>query len=449
MPRSNGTQARHFVYSGTDLTSATNPESGTTSYQYDGAHHVTVRTDAKGQQTRYSYDRYGRLTQVQHWTGSPLAEDTRQRVDIYYDNTNPFSSTYSQNAWGRLAAVQLHGKSTGGDFYYMYSYNQAGRVTQQHLNYSFLNGPFDFDATYNWDNEGRMTQIGYPENGPVYQMQFDSMGRVGSMLDVTNGTSGAQEVRQRFLNRPSLIRIVAARVFALGGVAQEPSNDELARLLAAPTARDSPINALRNSASDRIPLLLSWTTTPPRGLGISQEELYIGLADAFGALKVSSAIPFLIKYIGLTRSMARPSIWWKSEETIISDFPSVQALVQMGTAASNCHRKYAVGWSFERRSFVRCHCPSPNCRSGRARLFDYGFTTSRIRAVLGLGGTAANGQKVAGLIKRPLLQPWLACIPAPPDPPRASLGNGYAGIISDIIADRCILVGWGHHAWRM
>jgi hypothetical protein len=42
----------------------------------------------------------------------------------------------------------------------MYSYNQAGRVTQQHLNYSFLNGPFDFDATYNWDNEGRMTQIG-------------------------------------------------------------------------------------------------------------------------------------------------------------------------------------------------------------------------------------------------------------------------------------------------
>src|ERR1051325_10175485 len=121
---------------------------------------------------------------------------------------------------------------------------------------------------------------------------------------------------------------MVAAVFAAGGcVAQEPSNDELARLLAAPTSRDTAINALRNSASDRIPLLLSWTTATPRGLGISQEELYIGLADAFGALKVSSAIPFLIKYIGLTRSMARPSIWGKSEETIISDFPSVQALV--------------------------------------------------------------------------------------------------------------------------
>ena len=140
---------------------------------------------------------------------------------------------------------------------------------------------------------------------------------------------------QRFLNRPSLLRIMVAAVFAAGGcVAQEPSNDELARLLAAPTSRDTAINALRNSASDRIPLLLSWTTATPRGLGISQEELYIGLADAFGALKVSSAIPFLIKYIGLTRSMTRPNIWWKSEEAISSEFPAVHALIQMGTVAS-------------------------------------------------------------------------------------------------------------------
>src|ERR1039458_2318910 len=53
MPRDNGTQSRTFVYTGSDLTSATNPENGTVTYQYDGAHHVTKRTDAKGQETRY------------------------------------------------------------------------------------------------------------------------------------------------------------------------------------------------------------------------------------------------------------------------------------------------------------------------------------------------------------------------------------------------------------
>jgi YD repeat-containing protein len=62
------TQTRTFTWSGTDLASETTPEAGTVQYQYDGAHHVTLRTDAAGQQTQYSYDAYGRLTQVSHWT---------------------------------------------------------------------------------------------------------------------------------------------------------------------------------------------------------------------------------------------------------------------------------------------------------------------------------------------------------------------------------------------
>ena len=36
-------------------------------YEYDNDGHVTKKTDAKGWETRYSYDSYGRLTQVQHW----------------------------------------------------------------------------------------------------------------------------------------------------------------------------------------------------------------------------------------------------------------------------------------------------------------------------------------------------------------------------------------------
>ena len=78
---------------------------------------------------------------------------------------------------------------SGRTWNYMYSYNQAGRVVNQH---AVLHDQ-DFEASYTWDTEGRMTQINYP-GGPSYQMQFDNMGRVGSMLDVSNGTYGAPTV---------------------------------------------------------------------------------------------------------------------------------------------------------------------------------------------------------------------------------------------------------------
>src|SRR4051812_41998252 len=47
------------------------------------------RTDAKGQETRYVYDAYGRVTQVQHWAGSPLTQQAEQTVNYYYDSNQP------------------------------------------------------------------------------------------------------------------------------------------------------------------------------------------------------------------------------------------------------------------------------------------------------------------------------------------------------------------------
>ena len=64
MTRPQGTQTRTFVYTGADMTSATNPENGTVTYTYDAVHHVTSRTDAKGQVTQYNYDSYGRVTEA-------------------------------------------------------------------------------------------------------------------------------------------------------------------------------------------------------------------------------------------------------------------------------------------------------------------------------------------------------------------------------------------------
>ncbi len=99
MPRNEWMQIRTFRWSGSDLVSATNPENGTVTYQYDGAHHVTLRTDAKGLQTVYTYDAYGRLTKKQYWAwvGSVLQEQTDQELD-YYDDTNPIDANYSAQA---------------------------------------------------------------------------------------------------------------------------------------------------------------------------------------------------------------------------------------------------------------------------------------------------------------------------------------------------------------
>src|SRR5260370_15685172 len=118
-----------------------------------------------------------------------MPRGSRPGTSIYYDS-NPLDGTYSENAWGRLAAVEFQGTASAFPFTYpytfnyQYSYNAAGRVTKQRMIYP--QGPLDLTVAYSWDNEGRMTSLGYPSQGyplggPVYNYQFDNMGRVGSM----------------------------------------------------------------------------------------------------------------------------------------------------------------------------------------------------------------------------------------------------------------------------
>ena len=195
MPRG-VTQTRSFQWTGSDLTSTTNPENGTVAYTYDSAHHVLTRLDAKGQQTNYTYDIYGRLTLVKHLVSG--TEDLTQRISYYYDAippayqngsatafNNPPSGCCSNTA-GRLAAVQFPNSNSNVEWFgdevqqllYLYSYNQAGRVTMQDLRVA--GGPsvyptMDFTATYTWDNMGRMTGLNYPRGGPQVAMYYDAM----------------------------------------------------------------------------------------------------------------------------------------------------------------------------------------------------------------------------------------------------------------------------------
>ncbi len=99
MPRLTGTQNRTFNYSGAFLMSATNPENGTVSYTYNSNQKIATKTDAKGQQTQYSYETYGRLSEVRHYVGG--VEDACQRVNYYYDvdSGTGYSRTTSRGGW--------------------------------------------------------------------------------------------------------------------------------------------------------------------------------------------------------------------------------------------------------------------------------------------------------------------------------------------------------------
>ena len=63
------------------------PETGTVTYQYDGNHRMIARIDAKGQQRQYTYDAYGRVTQVRHYL-SATAELTTTLEEVLAGGTH-------------------------------------------------------------------------------------------------------------------------------------------------------------------------------------------------------------------------------------------------------------------------------------------------------------------------------------------------------------------------
>jgi YD repeat-containing protein len=205
MQTASGTQTRTFTWSGADLVSATNPENGTVNYTYDGAHHVLTRTDAKNQQTQYTYDIYGRLIYIYHYPQAPAypgdpnhPPDPSQQVSYYYDS-NPFDGTFSTYAWGRLTSVAFGNACAAGSaaatagYIYMYGYTTAGRVSAQRMrttvnqsnpvNWSCSPITVDQNASYGWDSEGRMTSMAYPGGVASYQYQYEAMGHLNGMTD--------------------------------------------------------------------------------------------------------------------------------------------------------------------------------------------------------------------------------------------------------------------------
>ena len=79
MPRPTGTQTRTFNYGnppGALLLSATNPENGTVTYDYNADNTLAEKIDAKGQRVRYTYDAYKRVTEVRRGTWGTVTNNT-------------------------------------------------------------------------------------------------------------------------------------------------------------------------------------------------------------------------------------------------------------------------------------------------------------------------------------------------------------------------------------
>ena len=115
-------------------------------------------------------------------------------------------------------------------------------------------------------------------------------------------------------------------------MAQHITDQELARLLASDATRAQAVAQIATSGSAKVPLLLSWTEKPP--IGVEKVKLYLGLAEVFGRLRTTKAVPFLIKNITLQDWPESPNTWMKTPEVIEARMPAVAALIRIGPEAS-------------------------------------------------------------------------------------------------------------------
>jgi len=138
-------QTRTFVYNDAgQLTSATNPESGTVTYAYNTDGTLLNMVDAKGQKAAYTYDSSKRMTMLQRYPTISGAEDICQRVTYTY-GTDASVYNYGRllsKAYGSMSGPYYDSDGLSGScipgahamsFLESYTYHLAGGVTSKTL----------------------------------------------------------------------------------------------------------------------------------------------------------------------------------------------------------------------------------------------------------------------------------------------------------------------------
>jgi YD repeat-containing protein len=209
-----GSIGRAFSYDSLSrLVSATNPESGTTTYTYDANGNERTRSRPAPNQgdpsvrvtTTYDYDNLNRLTAITYSDGITPS------VTMHYDNTIE-SGIALNNTVGRLSAEYVN--SPGGQLLYgrVFSYDAVGRVldnsqclpqscgTQSLYNltysYDLLGKPVSatngkgVTITYAYNSAGRMSSVTSSlsdSNHPGSMLSDSSFNPFGAIISATLG----------------------------------------------------------------------------------------------------------------------------------------------------------------------------------------------------------------------------------------------------------------------
>jgi YD repeat-containing protein len=146
----------------------THPESGTTSYDYDGAGVLAHKTDAKGVRFTYQYDGNDRVRSI---SGGGQVTTVIYEADSDNRETMTIGGVLSQ-----------------------FGYDAAGRL---HTRTDTIDG-HGYVRLFDYDNNDNVTQITYP-SGRRLTYEYDAANRIAKVRDV----SGARDVASNFEYHPS------------------------------------------------------------------------------------------------------------------------------------------------------------------------------------------------------------------------------------------------------
>jgi RHS repeat-associated protein len=273
MPRAGATQSRSFAYdSGGRIVKSQEPESGlkTSTYNPDGT--LATLTDAKGQKHVYTRDLYKRITSIvrSDAQGVPQPNDSY----TYFYDTNPFDTGFSQNAQGRLAAVQWGTASTlPGQVTEMYSYNVAGEIVAKRLNINRGGKTAALDLSLSYDQQGRLSSTTYPAGGPALSYTYDSMGRLNGVISPSD--SIVKDVAYNAIGQLTSMSLYAAGEdqYLVQGY-QYNTRNRLTRLIAAP--------ADPAAAKDRLPSVDLEYTYGPDGQLVTEMNHIVNRSSSYG-----------------------------------------------------------------------------------------------------------------------------------------------------------------------
>ena len=162
---------RRFTYNSlSQLTSATNPESGTINYTYDADGNLLTKADARGIVTTHSYDALHRLTGKTYSNLDPA-------VSYFYDQAS-YNGLVITNGIGRRTGMS---DAAGTE---AWSYDAMGRV----LTGRRTTGGVAKDTGYTYNLDGSLASLRYP-SGRVVKNAYSTAGRPTQVtFDNFNGT---------------------------------------------------------------------------------------------------------------------------------------------------------------------------------------------------------------------------------------------------------------------